>query len=251
MFTSSNPALKTSTFARFREDLSAQVAAEKGLMTIEGTVNKTGALLILTVAGAVVPWTLYFNGQVQLMEVFAGAGGFTALALSFFTLFMNPRSVVWVAPIFAGAEGLALGGLSARLDSMYPGIAVMAAMGTLAVLAAMLAVYKFKIVKVTERFKSFVMTAVGAVILIGLASIVTRLLFGFSLLHFGGPLGIVVSLVIIGVFSAYLLVSFKQIEEAAAARAPKWMEWYGAFGILVALVWLYLEILHLLSILRE
>lgn len=248
---SANPALRTSVFSRFRDELGEQMAAERNTMTVQGAINKTGLLIVLTIAGAIYPWTMYFNGNVGAAQGVAAIGSLVALVAALFTMFMSPTSVRFVAPVFAVAEGAALGGWSAFLDARFPGIALMAFAATFGVLGTMVAVYNTGLVKVTERFKSVVASAVGGLMIVALVSWFTSFFFGFSLLHFGGPLGILVSGGIILLFSMYLLVQFKQIEEAAAMRAPKWVEWQCGFGVMLSVVWIYMEIMNILSILSR
>jgi uncharacterized YccA/Bax inhibitor family protein len=243
-----NPALRTSVFSRFREDLDQQVAADKQLATVEGAINKTGLLVVLTIAAAIFPWTIALNGALGTAYSIAKMASLVGIGLVLFTMFMSPKSVRFTAPVFAAVYGLSLGGISAVLEARYPGIPLMAFVATFGVLGTMLVVYRTGLVKVTERFKMVVSSAVGALMLIALVSWFTSMFFGFSLLHHGGTLGLVISGGIVVLFSMYLLVQFQQVKEAVAQRAPKWVEWHCAFGIMLALVWIYMEILNILSI---
>ena len=242
---SGNPALKESTFRGL------PVAAEGEGMTIEGTVNKTYVLfllLIVGVAGAVVAEESALYG---LMMLGAIGGLITALV----TVFRKQWAPI-TAPIYALLEGLFVGAISLVMEAAYPGIVLPAVSLTFGTLFALLAAYRTGLIKATENFKLGVAAATGAIFVVYLAQFVLGLVgvqVGF--LHeaiFGaGWLGIGVSVVVIIVAALNLVLDFDFIEHGAAARAPKYMEWYGAFGLLVTLIWLYLEILRLLSKLRS
>ena len=242
---SGNPALKESTFRGL------PVAAEGEGMTIEGTVNKTYVLfllLIVGVAGAVVAEESALYG---LMMLGAIGGLITALV----TVFRKQWAPI-TAPIYALLEGLFVGAISLVMEAAYPGIVLPAVSLTFGTLFALLAAYRTGLIKATENFKLGVAAATGAIFVVYIAQFVLGLVgvqVGF--LHdaiFGaGWLGIGVSVVVIIVAALNLVLDFDFIEQGAAARAPKYMEWYGAFGLLVTLIWLYLEILRLLSKLRS
>lgn len=242
---SGNPALKESTFRGL------PVAAEGEGMTIEGTVNKTYVLfllLIVGVAGAVVAEESALYG---LMMLGAIGGLITALV----TVFRKQWAPI-TAPVYALLEGLFVGAISLVMEAAYPGIVLPAVSLTFGTLFALLAAYRSGLIKATENFKLGVAAATGAIFVVYLAQFVLGLVgvqVGF--LHdaiFGaGWLGIGVSVVVIIVAALNLVLDFDFIEQGAAARAPKYMEWYGAFGLLVTLIWLYLEILRLLSKLRS
>jgi uncharacterized YccA/Bax inhibitor family protein len=242
---SGNPALKESTFRGL------PVAAEGEGMTIEGTVNKTYVLfllLIVGVAGAVVAEESALYG---LMMLGAIGGLITALV----TVFRKQWAPI-TAPIYALLEGLFVGAISLVMEAAYPGIVLPAVSLTFGTLFALLAAYRSGLIKATENFKLGVAAATGAIFVVYLAQFVLGIVgvqIGF--LHeaiFGaGWLGIGVSVVVIIVAALNLVLDFDFIEQGSAARAPKYMEWYGAFGLLVTLIWLYLEILRLLSKLRS
>jgi len=242
---SGNPALKESTFRGL------PVAAEGEGMTIEGTVNKTYVLfllLIVGVAGAVVAEESALYG---LMILGAIGGLITALV----TVFRKQWAPI-TAPIYALLEGLFVGAISLVMEAAYPGIVLPAVSLTFGTLFALLAAYRSGLIKVTENFKLGVAAATGAIFVVYLAQFVLGIVgVQVGVLHeaiFGaGWLGIGVSVVVIIVAALNLVLDFDFIEHGAAARAPKYMEWYGAFGLLVTLIWLYLEILRLLSKLRS
>lgn len=217
-----------------------------GTMEINSTVNKTGFLLLLLIITAFFTWT-NANQAMGLMIT----GLFSGLIFAFVTIF-KPQWAGITSPVYAVCEGLFLGGISAIFEAQYPGIVQNAALLTFGVLFMMLFLYRAGIIKATEKFKMGVASATGAIALIYFASIIAGF-FGMRIpfLHSSGPIGIGISLVIITVAALNLIIDFDFIERGAKAGAPKYMEWYGAFGLLVTLVWLYLEILRLLSLLSR
>lgn len=240
--------MRTSVLSGFREDLDEQVRAEKQRMTIEGTINKTGLLVVIAFAAAIYPWTLASGGAIAMASNIGYLAAASTLGLALFTMFLSPKSVRFTAPLFSVAYGLMMGGISARYEQFYPGIPMLAVVATFGVLISMLAVYRFGLVKVTSRFKTVVFSLMGTLFFVVLISWVTSLFFGFSIFSMGGPLGLVISGGIVVLMSMYLLVQFDQAKKAAAAGAPKWVEWHCAFGIMVALVWIYMELLKIISI---
>jgi uncharacterized YccA/Bax inhibitor family protein len=244
----SNPALGENAF---RTRYGGMIdAADR--MTLNGTVNKTGILLICAMAAAGWTWHLYAQ-QRDLADVapwmFLGViGGFV---LSLVTVFKKEWSPV-TAPAYALLEGLALGGISAALDLRYPGIGVQAVSLTFGTLFALLMAYRSGWIRVTEKFRMGVFAATGGIMLFYLLQMVLGL-FGvrFLSINGGGVVGIGFSLIVVAVAALNLVLDFDFIESGVRAGAPKYMEWYGAFGIMVTLVWLYLEILRLLSKMRS
>jgi uncharacterized YccA/Bax inhibitor family protein len=172
-------------------------------------------------------------------------GGFVVALLTVFKKTWAPLS----APIYALLEGLFLGGISAVFERSYPGIAVQAVSLTFAVMFVMLLAYKFGVIRATRGFKLGVIAATGGIALVYVVNMVMSLFFhtNMSFLYSSTPLGIGISLVIVVIAALNLIIDFDMIETAARMGAPKYMEWYGAFGLMVTLVWLYLEILRLLG----
>jgi len=236
---SSNPVLKEGAFA-------GKVITGEA-MTIQGTVNKTGLLLFFVVVAAAWTWGLGHSEtpEAALPWMFGGAiGGFVMALVTVFKKTWSPIT----APIYALLEGLVLGGISALLERSYPGIAIQAVSLTFAVMFVMLLAYKFGIIRATRGFKLGVVAATGAIALVYLVNMV----MGFfhtqmSFLSSSTPLGIGISLVIVVIAALNLILDFDMIESAVRMGGPKYMEWYGAFGLMVTLVWLYLEILRLLA----
>jgi len=244
---SSNPVFKERVFAR-------DYNATSEVMTVNGTINKTALMLLLVVAGAVYTWNKFIaasgNGAEYGMQAVlpwlavGGIGGFITVLITVF----RPQSSGISAPIYAVFEGLLLGGLSAIFEMQYPGIVMRAVALTIAVFAAMLFFYRSGIIKVTNKFMMGVFAATAGIALVYLVSFIGSF-FGMntSFLYGNSNLSIGISLVVVAVAALNLILDFAFIERASASGAPKYMEWYGAFGLMVTLIWLYLEILRLLS----
>ncbi|HVY38679.1 MAG TPA: Bax inhibitor-1/YccA family protein [Polyangia bacterium] len=252
-FRSSNPALGAKSFGGFvGVGGGATAQARTGAMTIQGTVDKTAILLAVTTLVALLPWRLFFRtGDPELLFPWLALGSIGGFVVALATIFKKSWAPV-TAPIYAACEGLALGSISALFEQRYPGIVVRSMALTFATLAVMLIAFRTKAIRATERFKLGVVAATGAIALVYLASAVLSL-FG---VHVGlwqstGAVGIGISLVVVVVAALNLVLDFALIQDGAAQGAPKYMEWYGAFGLLVTLVWLYLEILRLLSKLNQ
>ena len=236
-----NPALNDKVFA-----VRDSGAAGSTTMTIQGAVNKTAILLLLCIVAAAYTWSV---PRVALIWMPVGVIG--GLIFAMITIFKKEWSGV-TAPIYAVLEGLFLGGISAAMEQRFPGIVVNAVFLTFGTLLALLAAYKTGVIKATENFKLGVAAATGGVFMVYMASFVLGF-FGLSVpfIHSNGIMGIGVSLVIVVIAALNLVLDFDFIEQGAERGAPKYMEWYAAFGLLVTLVWLYLEILRLLSKLQS
>lgn len=217
-------------------------------MTLSGTVNKTGLLLVLTVASAAWTWNRFLAshdpasvGGLLMLGVFGG------LICAMVTIFKKEWSPV-LAPVYALLEGLVLGGISAMTDLRYPGIAMQAVGLTFGTLFVLLFLYSSRIIHVTQKFRLGVIAATGGIFFFYLV----QMILGFFGVHFfslngSGPLAIGISLIICAVAALNLVLDFDFIERGVNYGAPKYMEWYGAFGLMVTLIWLYLEILRLLA----
>ena len=240
-----NPAMSEAVYQR-----AGLAATPTQAMTIQGSVLKTAILVVILLATAAYTWSQAVEGSntVSYGLLIAGAiGGFiTALV----TIFI-PRVSPITAPIYAALEGLVLGAISAVFEAAYPGIVIQAVGLSIGVLAVMLFVYGTGIIRATEKFKIGVVAATGAVCLVYLVDIV---LSWFSIripwIHESGVVGIGFSLVVVVIAALNLILDFDFIEQGAKLQAPKYMEWYGGFSLLVTLVWMYLEILRLLAKLR-
>lgn len=238
---SSNPVLQEKMF-RDAQPMDADLAAgQTQTMTAAGAVQKTYILTALLIVAAIVGFNIP-----NPIVIWGGAiGGFVLVMIMAFKTHLAPR----LAPVYAVLEGLFVGGVSYMYyTAFYPGIILNAVMLTVAVLCLMLFLYQGGFIKVTEKLRAGVMMATGAVLVVYLISIVANL-FGGSIpyLHSNGPIGIGISLVIVGIAAFNLLLDFDNFEKGEEYGAPKHMEWFSAVGLLVTLVWLYLEILRLLS----
>jgi len=223
-------------------------------MTVNGTMNKTALMLLLVVAAAVFTWNKFFdavstNPETAMSAVtpwllVGGIGGFIMVLVTVF----RPQSSGISAPVYAVFEGLLLGGISAILEVQYSGIVMRAVALTLAVFAAMLFLYRSGMIKVTQKFMMGVFAATAGIALVYLVSFIGGF-FGMntSFLYGSGNFSIGFSLVVVGIAALNLVLDFAFIERASESGAPKYMEWYGAFGLMVTLIWLYLEILRLLA----
>lgn len=242
-----NPVLSNKTF-----DGLSGFASQDSTMTVGGTVNKTGVLLACALAGAAWTWSRFSMANPAAVMPYLLGGGIAGFVLALITTFKMSWAPI-TAPLYALAEGLLLGGLSAMVEAKYPGIAMQAVAMTFGTLACMLLAYRTGVIRATERFKLGVIAATGAIFVVYLVSWLLSM-FGFHALAFlngNGLIGIGVSVVIAGVAALNLILDFDLIETGAQSGAPKYMEWYGAFALMVTLVWLYIEILRLLSKLRS
>jgi uncharacterized YccA/Bax inhibitor family protein len=241
---STNPVLKESAFA------GAIPTGET--MTIQGTVNKTGLLLLFVVATAAWTWGLAHSETPDAAYPWMIGGLIGGLVAALVTIFKKEWSPI-SAPIYALLEGLLLGGISAIFERSYKGIAVQAISLTFGVMFVMLLAYKFRIVQATRGFKLGVIAATGGIALVYALNMMMSL-FGHSQMSFlnaATPLGIGISLFVVIIASLNLIIDFDMIETGARMGAPKYMEWYGAFGLMVTLIWLYMEMLRLLSKVRR
>ena len=234
---SGNPALSAKTFKN-----AVDTGTEK--MTIGGTVNKTAMSLLLLMATASYTWT---NPSPALMMF----GLFGGLIMAIITIFKKTWAPYTVSG-YALLKGLALGGISRFFEMQYPGIVSQAVFLTFGILAALLLAYKSGLIKATENFKLGVVAATGGIFFLYLISWIMSM-FGGSIgfIHNNDTFGILFSLGVVVIASLNLVLDFDFIEEGAEMGAPKYMEWYGAFGLLVTLIWLYLEILRLLAKLQS
>jgi len=228
----------------FMRNIAAGVLDSTGVMSLDGFINKAGILLALLVFS----FAFVFSNM-HIATTAMIAGGIIGFILAMITSFV-PSVAHITAPLYALCEGALLGGISGYYEVQYGGIVMQAVMLTFGVFGAMLFVYKTRIVRVTEKFKSIMFAAIGGIALTYFISFILGL-FGVRLpLFSAGPIGIGVSLLVTGVASFSLLLDFDRIEQSIG-NAPKQMEWYSAFGLLVTLVWLYMEILRLLMLLQS
>ncbi len=244
MFKSTNPVLS-------RMD-NKELLLDSKPMTVSGTIAKVFVLLLIAlISGCAVFYQTILGGfsdKVMIILTVALIGGLIAgLASAIF-----PKMAKYLAPIYAFAEGALLAGLSLFLETQFPGIAVQAVAGTFVAFLVMLTLYKAKIIKATAKFRSTIMTALITIMILYLISLVGSF-FDFSIpfITGTGPMSIVFSGIVVTIASLCLILDFDFIEEGQKNQLPKDYEWYGAFGLMVTLVWLYIEILNLLAKLRD
>jgi uncharacterized YccA/Bax inhibitor family protein len=248
----SNPALSQKAFQNLPGTQYGGIIDEASRMTLNGTVNKTGILLVCAIATAAWTWHLFLQSRdmAEISPLMLGGmiGGFVVAIVTVFKKEWSPVT----APIYALLEGLVLGGISAFVDLRYPGIAFQAVCLTFGTLFVLLFAYRSGLIQVTQKFRLGVIAATGGIMLFYLLEMVLGF-FGiqFASINGAGVIGIGFSLLVVGIAALNLVLDFDFVEQGVNYGAPKYMEWYGAFGIMVTLVWLYLEILRLLSKLRS
>jgi uncharacterized YccA/Bax inhibitor family protein len=241
-----NPALNAKTFRNLPAALDTDQA-----MTIQGTVNKTGIMLLLLVISASWTWGMFnSSGNPASVSPWMIGGAIGGFIVAMVTVFKKHWSGI-TAPIYAILEGLFLGGISAVFEAMYPGIVMQAVTLTFGTMFGLLLAYKSGLIKVTENFRLGLVAATGGIFLVYMASFILGF-FGINMpfIHESGLLGIGFSLFVVVIAALNLVLDFDFIEQGAEAGAPKFMEWYAAFGLMVTLIWLYVEILRLLAKLR-
>lgn len=244
-----NPAFSSDTFGGVR-GVSASAGADT--MTIQGTVNKTGMLLLVLVLAASYTWSQFYrSSDPAAIFPWVVGGAIGGLVVALITVFAKTWSPL-TGPIYAALEGLCLGGFSAILETRFHGIVIQAVALTFGTLLCLLFAYKSGLIRATENFKMGVVAATGGIFLVYLATMILGF-FGISIpyIHQTGLVGIGFSLFVVVIAALNLVLDFDFIEQGAEQGSPKYMEWYGAFGLLVTLVWLYIEILRLLSKMRS
>jgi uncharacterized YccA/Bax inhibitor family protein len=240
MMRTANPALNAKTF-----DVANEGA---GVMTIQGTVSRTAMLLALLFAATLLTWKPA-NPQDSTGWILIGAiAGFVVALITIF----NKKASPVTAPIYAVCQGVMLGGISSLFEQRFPGIVMQAVLLTFGTLGALLLAYTSRLIKATENFKLGIVAATGGIALFYLVSMILGF-FGVQIpmIYGSGPVGIIFSVIVVVVAALNLVLDFDFIEQGAEQGAPKYMEWYAAFGLIVTLVWLYMEILRLLSKLQS
>lgn len=219
-------------------------------MTPSGTMTNFFIMSILLIIPAAITWNWAALGFMDRVYGMTWAGIIIGLITAFIMIF-NPKTSPYLAPVYAVAEGMYLGGLSAFFEMQFKGVVIQAVGATIAVSLTMFALYKFKVITVTEKFRATILTAVTAIFILYMANLILSL-FGnhaiANLLWSNNPLAIGISAVICVVAALCLLLDFDRIERFAQYQAPKYMEWYCALGLMITLVWLYVEILRLVSL---
>lgn len=236
-----NPALQSDTF---KKSMTASMRTSE-LMTVNGVVNKTGLALLLLIISASITWS---NPNLSGLAML---GFIVGLIAAIATIFKPTISNITV-PVYAISQGLVLGAISRVFEMQYPGIAVQAIFLTFGTLGSLLLAYMSGLIKATENFKLGVFAATGAIGVLYLINFVMSFFgTGIGVIHSSSPMGILFSLGVVVIAALNLVLDFDFIEEGAEIGAPKYMEWYATFGLLVTLIWLYIEILRLLSKLNQ
>ncbi len=231
-------------------------------MTLDGVIHRTGIMLMVVLSFSALSWIVTWD-EITKMQAghpvggltigFLVLGGIAALICALILSFVRPRHPELLIFAYSAFEGLSLGALSAMAEMWLPGIALQALLLTMATFCIMLFIYRFRIIKVTERMRIAVTAAMGAIFLIYMVSFLFWILpipFYIPFIHSAGPIGIGFSLLVIGLAAFTLLLDFDFIERGSKSGAPKHLEWYAAFGLIVSLVWLYVEFIRLLAKLR-
>lgn len=242
---SGNPVLPESTFADVARGGFAQP------MTLRGVIHRSAILLALVAATSAGIWT-YSNSHPAVIYPAIMAGAFGGFLVGIVTSFKRSWAPV-TAPLYAVLEGLFIGGFSLAMEQRFPGLVLQAVLLTFGVMFALLGAYQSRIIRPSQTFKSVIVAATLGIAVVYLVSMLIQLFFhtAIPLVYGNGPIGIVFSLVVVGIAALNLVLDFDFIENGVAYGAPKWMEWYAAFGLTVTLVWLYIEILRLLAKLRR
>ena len=247
-YKSSNPALSADTFTKVAQ----KDENVSQYMTIEGTVKKIGILSIFVLTGFLFTWNLYNKYQdFELMQPYLIGCVLSALIIGFIIIFRK-KTAPYLSPIYCVLQGVVLGGLSAFMETVFSGIVIQAVILTFGILFSLLLIYKFRIIQATENFKLIVVSATAGIAIYYLISLLGNF-FGFQLpyIHENSTGGIVFSLFVIIIAALNLVLDFDFIEKGEECKAPKYMEWYGAFGLMVTVIWLYLEILRMLGKMKK
>ena len=247
LFQSGNPTLSEKIFSKSLDRSNTDV------MTVRGSVQKFGFLLLMVIAGAAYTWKLYFEGKFPTMMTFLIVGLIGGL-VSVIAISFKPTLAKYLAPAYGILEGFVLGGISAIVNDQFktknPNLVLQAVLLTFGVAFAVFLLYNFRIIRPTQKFKAIILSSMVGIGLFYLVYMVLGMFgvhIGFMSWNDSSPLGIGISLFVVAIAALSLILNFEQIEVGEQMGAPKYMEWYSAFGLLVTLVWLYLEILKLLS----
>jgi uncharacterized YccA/Bax inhibitor family protein len=221
-------------------------------MTLRGVIHRSILLLLLVAGTSAVVWTYYADSNPSAIYPTMMIGALGGFVVAMVTSFKKDWAAV-TSPIYAVLEGLFIGGISLVMERKFPGLVQQAVLLTFGVMFALLAAYQSRIIRPSQTFKSVIVGATFGIVVVYLVSMVLQLFFHteIPLINGSGPMGIAFSLVVVGIAALNLVLDFDFIENGVAAGAPKWMEWYAAFALMVTLVWLYIEILRLLSKMRR
>jgi len=244
LFKSSNPVLQEKSYqGTILEGISSGQE-----MTMKGTMNKFGVLLMLMIGSTLLAWTQFYKGGDPMPLMLTGVFGGLVVAL---VLVFKKQWGAVLAPIYAILEGLFVGSVSAIYNYTYPGLPMQAVALTLLVTLLMFLIYRYQIIKVTSKFRMVIVVATSAVAIFYLIQWLSYSIggsfFAYSFTNSSTPISIGFSILMVALASLNLLLNFDTIEKGIEMKVPKYMEWYSSFGLLVTIVWLYLEILRLLS----
>lgn len=228
-----------------------QTVLESEPMTVNGAINKTFILLALLIAASVFVWDLFFKGYSDKVGMLTMVG-FVASIIAFIVIMFNRKAVAIAAPVYAAGEGLVLGGISAMFESRYPGIAIQAIGATFMALFSLLFLYRIGAIKCTDKFRSVIFISTLSIAGIYLINLIGSF-FGMQIpqIFTSSNIGIGFSAVVVVIAALNLIIDFDFIERGSQQMLAKSYEWYGAFGLMVTLVWLYIEILNLLAKMRD
>ena len=222
-----------------------RVLNQEEIMTVNGTLQITAFMGLILVFAAAFVWQKFAVGHTDLAMMLMSGGGIVGFITALIIAFAR---VTVLVPVYAACEGLLLGGLSATFESSYPGIVAQATAGTFAALFSMLILYRAGLIKCTDKFRSVIFISIASVAVIYIVDFIGRL-FGYAvpIINTATNAGIIFSLIVVAIAALNLIIDFDFIEQGAQRMYPKKYEWYGAFGLMVTLVWLYVEILRLLA----
>ena len=220
-------------------------------MSLAGTVNRAAMLLAMVLITAGWVWNQFYSGGPEAVMPYIGVGGIGGFIAAMVVIFWK-HSSPYMAPVYALLEGLVIGAISALAERRYPGIAIQATGLTFGIMAAMLVLYRTGILRNSPKFSKAVFAATLGIALLYLLDLMLSL-FGMpiSFINAATPIGILFSLFVIVIAAANFIIDLDMIEQGVAAGAPKYMEWYGAFGLMVTLIWLYMEVLRMLGKMRS
>ena len=222
-----------------------RVLNAEDIMTVNGTIQITAFLGLLMVFAASFVWAKFSVGYTDFASMLTTGGAIVGFIMAMIVIFTR---ITYLIPIYAICEGLFIGGISAIFEKSFPGIVIQATAGTLAALFSMLVLYRAGIIKCTDKFRSVIFISTASIAVIYIVNFIGSF-FGYSvpIINSSSNAGIIVSLIVVAIASLNLIIDFDFVEKGAERMYPKKYEWYGAFGLLVTLVWLYIEILKLLS----
>ena len=240
-----NPVMK-----RFDEQSAHETVIDSnGVMTVNGAIQITAFLGIILVLAAAFVWSKFTMGYTDIATMLTGAGLIGGFVTALLIMIFRTKLLI---PVYAACEGLCLGGISAAFETSYPGIVSQAVMGTFGALFSMLILYKFGAIKCTDKFRSVLFISTLSIAGIYLIDLIGRFFhLSVPIIHTSSELGILFSVIVVAIAALNLIIDFDFIEQGAQKMLPKDYEWFGAFGLMVTLVWVYLEILNLLAKLKR